>query len=211
MTRSTRLPRLFLACVLALTSVILASSVTPQEVSAHDNTTFCKWGFPWPRVPKFFVHLSGSFTVSEANAIQYGGESWYAANANLWFDRTYGTARDGEVYRGVTDDGNIAQTRTTTTDCNVDEGRPIVWAYTVYHNTERFYTDCLAVGQQWCVDNQYYDLHSVSTHEFGHWFLMTHSYSFGSSMTTFVGWGDVEPRDINSHDAQSAQIMYGSR
>jgi len=211
MTRSTRLPRLFLTCVLALASLILASSFSPQEVSANDNTTFCKWGFPWPRTPLFFIDL-GSFTVNQAYAIQYGGESWYAANANLWFDRTYGTTRDGEIYRGPVNAGNTAQTGTTTIDCNVDQGRPIVWAYAVYDETGRFYEDCLAVGQQWCIDNEYYDLHNISTHEFGHWFYMTHTYSSSdSSMSTFSDWGEVYKRDINSYDVQSAQIMYGSR
>lgn len=203
--------RAFLVLVLLFTAMFLTPSVAPRKVSADDNTTLCKWGFPWPRQIKFYV--TNSFTASEANAVQYGGESWYAANANLWFVRGYADI-NGEVRRGPVGPGRIAETGTNTVDCNVDAGRPITWAYTVYDQYGRFYPDCLAVGQQWCIDNQYFDIHNISTHEFGHWFWMNHTDPSGdteASMHCCAGWGEVKKRDITSHDSNSARIMYGSR
>lgn len=210
MRTRTRVPRACLVAILLYTSVAVAPFVAPREAAADDNTTFCKWGFPWPREIYFWVN-DWHFDAGQANAIQYGGESWWGANANLWFVRDYGAGYNGEVRRGPVQAGHIAETGTTTIDCNVDAGRPITWAYTVYDQAGRFYADCLAIGQQWCRDNQYYDVHNVSTHEFGHWVWLNHTGDTGASMHCCIGWGDVNKRDINWHDGQSVRIMYGSR
>lgn len=214
--RGQRVLRVLLALTLALTSLVAQSVAVPPAAKA-DITTPCKWDFPWPRQVRYYIYTGGyQFTWGQSERVSYGPSTWSEGGFNLYFGRVY-EGEEGEVYRGATSrPGAIAETRTTTLDCDRDAGRPIRWASTVFNQNYGFHEDCFAAyldnGYNWCRDNGYYDLHNISAHEFGHWFWLNDDYG-DTSATMFyaAGPGEWNKRDLAFTDRNGAYIMYGCR
>jgi hypothetical protein len=82
------------------------------------------------------------------------------------------------------------------------------------NKNDLFYYDCLAAGQSWCVSNNYYGIHNIAAHEFGHWFHLLDTYSSSDNLDTMYGYsytGEVQQRTPTAHDLDEAWIMYGCR
>lgn len=191
----------------------------PSTTQATHESTQCKWDFPWPRTIWYWINTgAGQFSSSHATRVSYGNNTWTEAGFNLLFQRT--TNRDAatnytEHFKGSASSTTIAFVRVSpTSSCNRDAGNPITRVENVWNNQKNFHSDCLAAGTQWCVNNQYYDIHNVSAHEVGHWFFIaneTTANDVGHTMYKTISYGETLKRSLAQHDKDSAEIMYGFR
>lgn len=158
--------------------------------------------------------------------MSYGAATWTAAGLNLYFGRVSSLVQtEGYAYGGsyiakgaLANHTRIAETTHTWitnaggTDCNRDEGRPIVRAQTYFNVGDyEFHFDCKGYPTT-CATDDLYDLHNTSSHEFGHWFHLIDTYAAGDTALTMYGQsnpGTWYQRDLTSHDEYSACIMYG--
>ena len=233
--------------ILAVGAINLSPLSMPPNANATHQATECKWNFPWPREVGLYLFNStydsgmtpAQFNIDRMVRVSYGADSWSNAGFNLHFNPSF-NFQDGwnegpdntsylsfaqrgsttyvdavaQVYLEYHDADNVDQ-------CDVDQGRPIVRAETIFNYQQGFHNDCLAAGQAHC---EYYDLHDVhnaSAHEFGHWFHQGHSgypTLFGCSghgcddtMFGSTSPGEVKKRSISANDKDAARVMYGCR
>ncbi len=236
--------RLGFALILALLLLSFSSlrlhadeeNTLQSDLESHGTsvgTTFCKWGFPWPRTVYYYVSSSIGWPnfiqgggPSFADRISYGGNTWNGWNFNLSFQKTTSTsvARNGhptlvsQHYLGNTANNVVASVSISPpSNCNLDQGNPIVQSVMKWDPDYYFYTDCKATGTAWCQSQGYYDIHNVSSHEFGHWFHLGHSgdnnHASNSETTMYPTFalGEWKKRDLTADDIYAAYIMYGYR
>lgn len=200
-------------------AIFVAGSI---DATATHNASFCKWNFPWPRTVLYWINTgAGQFSSDHATRVQYGGNTWTEAGYNLILLRTStrnSATNYSEVIKGYVPFGATAATDVPlSSNCNVDSGNPITGVVTIYNSSKNFHDDCLAMeyshGYNWCNANNYYDIHEVSAHEFGHWFtIYDHDLCFSVyTMDTCIQPGDTYRRTLHSHDRSAAWIMYGCR
>ena len=193
-------------------AVFILSTAIPSQVRATDFATACKWGFPWPRTVSYYV---GNFTSTEAGWVANGASPWNNAGFNLSFSRTFSSILDYHRKGAVENWGNLGETYTFRADysrpCNPDIGNPLTRVYTIYNEGIRW-NNCSPGGEAWCAANSYYDLTNVAAHEFGHWFHLGHPTSdLEATMDGGIALGETKKRTLNSHDIDSARVMYGYR
>lgn len=221
--------RVILSNVLVLTLLLTPWGTAPLPVSA-DNSTMCKWDFPWPRRVNYIIYTgSYHFTVGEADHVQYGANVWWDVGSNLMLERVWEgwrTTNNSRAYKQYLNnpDGTPAGNPAITVvyhgspDCNRDAGRPITKAETPFNSHFRWHDDCLRAweenGYNWCQANDYWDVQEVAAHEFGHWFFIgDHQFEWrwDETMYNIILDGETWRRSLHQHDIDMALIMYGRR
>ncbi|CAN5698960.1 hypothetical protein BH24CHL1_BH24CHL1_09100 [soil metagenome] len=226
-------------CLVMLAIGIIPLFFMSVGAQATDQTSQCKWDFPWPRTVYYYIDTTpGHFTSSEATRVSYGPNTWSEGGFNLKFTRVYNktsatyyrpprenyyyytTVQKGFVSNDplasaaayVMDSTGAVHYITSTSSCNRDAGRPIRQVTTVFNTNTNFYLDCKSAFSH-CNANDLVDIHNTSSHEFGHWFFLGHTGSNYVSDTMYrtSGFGEWTKRDLASHDWTSARAMYGCR
>lgn len=219
--------RLIVMGILLLVSMAVPTSAAaqyPRQSNWKDNTSSCKWGFPWPRQVDYWIEVGSdpynTFSSAEATRVSYGPATWTEGTFNLYFSRvsSLGLSEGGNTFiaKGVVSSPQRvaeAQTVPNRAYCNVDQGSPMTSAYIIFNQNKSFSLDCAAY--QNCGQLQQYDLHDVSAHEAGHWFFLDDIFSgeepWQSTMYNDMTWGATIRRDLHEHDKDGAWIMYGCR
>ncbi len=201
-----------------------AAAQYPRQPNWKDNSSSCKWGFPWPRQVEYWIEEGSdpynTFSSAEATRVSYGPATWTEGTFNLYFSRvsSLGQSEGGNTFiakGAVSSPQRIAEADTvpSTATCNVDQGNPITSAHITFNQNKGFSLDCAAY--QNCGQLQQYDLHDVSAHEAGHWFrlhdISEYEEPWQATMYNSMTWGSTYRRDLHEHDKDGAWIMYGCR
>jgi hypothetical protein len=216
--------RVLLALFLVLAAGSAGLFVAPRPVEATDNSTFCKWAYPWPRTVNYFIHVGFAdyqFSGGDADRVAYGANTWNETNANLIFQRVYdlASAKNSGDYAPPTDiykvyepgDTFIAQaTLTKNGGCDLDRGDANLFGIIEFNTRYQFHWDCAVVYPQ-CERNGWHDLHNIAAHEFGHWIHLRDNDVSADTMYRSAPPGEITKRDLTFHDIDGLYVMYGRR
>lgn len=206
----------------AVSLLIIASSLVvsdPVPVSASHSTS-CKWPFPWPA--QVYYHVDNiTFTAAQADRVEYGGNTWTEGGFNVEFHRvssvSQSTAGVTRIYQGsVSMPNHLANTNAVWVGkysgqgCNVDTGHHLLYFQIIFNQYANFHLDCLAV-YPFCQNNDVYDIHNLTSHEFVHVLSMGHSSGLYDTSYGKIGAGETRKRTLAYHDKYAAWIMYGCR